>query len=203
MNFLKKAICVALIAGSAGAQASTSAFEAESYPGIGSNDTIATAQNLGAVVNGTDLNVIGARFDIIPGIFSFPGGSSVDYYSFLTSSTLNVSISVTTPEGATLGNDPMLGLFNSSGVRIAENDDISFTNFDSLLSAKLGAGTYYVVVTGFKETSGQLDFSGPGDTNWPYVLNITAAPVPEPESYAMLLAGLGVIGAIARRRKAA
>jgi hypothetical protein len=27
------------------------------------------------------------------------------------------------------------------------------------------------------------------------------APVPEPESYAMLLAGLGLMGTIARRRK--
>jgi hypothetical protein len=35
-------------------------------------------------------------------------------------------------------------------------------------------------------------------------LTLTAvAAVPEPETYAMLLAGLGVIGAIARRRKAA
>ena len=31
--------------------------------------------------------------------------------------------------------------------------------------------------------------------------NITVAAVPEPESYAMLLAGLGLMGAIARRRK--
>ncbi|PTR09062.1 putative secreted protein with PEP-CTERM sorting signal [Nitrosospira sp. Nsp5] len=31
---------------------------------------------------------------------------------------------------------------------------------------------------------------------------IYAAPVPEPETYAMLLAGLGLIGAISRRRKA-
>jgi hypothetical protein len=30
-----------------------------------------------------------------------------------------------------------------------------------------------------------------------------AAPVPEPETYAMLLAGLGVVGAVARRRKPA
>jgi hypothetical protein len=28
-----------------------------------------------------------------------------------------------------------------------------------------------------------------------------AAPVPEPESYAMFLAGLGLIGAMARRRR--
>lgn len=31
---------------------------------------------------------------------------------------------------------------------------------------------------------------------------VTVSPVPEPETYAMLLAGLGVMGAVARRRKA-
>jgi hypothetical protein len=35
-----------------------------------------------------------------------------------------------------------------------------------------------------------------------YGLTITAGVVPEPETYAMLLAGLGIVGAIARRRKA-
>jgi hypothetical protein len=33
------------------------------------------------------------------------------------------------------------------------------------------------------------------------VLDISVAPVPEPQSFAMLLAGLGVVGAIARRRR--
>ncbi len=33
-------------------------------------------------------------------------------------------------------------------------------------------------------------------------LKIVITPVPEPETYAMLLAGLGVMGAVARRRKA-
>ena len=33
-------------------------------------------------------------------------------------------------------------------------------------------------------------------------LSQTVAAVPEPESYAMLLAGLGLMGAIAKRRKA-
>jgi len=34
-----------------------------------------------------------------------------------------------------------------------------------------------------------------------YAFQIAALPVPEPESYAMLLAGLGMIGTIVRRRK--
>ena len=33
-------------------------------------------------------------------------------------------------------------------------------------------------------------------------LGFTAAPVPEPETYAMVLAGLGAVGFVARRRKA-
>jgi hypothetical protein len=34
------------------------------------------------------------------------------------------------------------------------------------------------------------------------ISNVSNSPIPEPETYAMLLAGLGMIGAIARRRKA-
>ncbi|MDR1854328.1 MAG: FxDxF family PEP-CTERM protein [Azoarcus sp.] len=32
-------------------------------------------------------------------------------------------------------------------------------------------------------------------------MTITAVPVPEPETYAMLLAGLGIVGMVARRRR--
>ncbi len=34
-------------------------------------------------------------------------------------------------------------------------------------------------------------------------VNFNVTAVPEPETYAMLLAGLGLVGAIARRRKTA
>lgn len=60
-----------------------------------------------------------------------------------------------------------------------------------VMSGILMPGSYFLEVTG-KATGlngGMLTFTG------------YAAPVPEPESYAMFLAGLGLMGAIARRRK--
>jgi hypothetical protein len=42
--------------------------------------------------------------------------------------------------------------------------------------------------------------TGGGDQMW--LTSVTPVPVPEPESYVMLLAGLGLIGGIARRRRA-
>ena len=41
-----------------------------------------------------------------------------------------------------------------------------------------------------------------GKANYQGSLALTAAPVPEPETYALMLAGLGAVGFAARRRKA-
>jgi hypothetical protein len=58
--------------------------------------------------------------------------------------------------------------------------------------------TMYPTVTDYFFTvSGQTVGSGYGA----YGLTITAGVVPEPAEYAMLLAGLGLVGMIARRRK--
>ena len=59
-------------------------------------------------------------------------------------------------------------------------------------ATSLPAGTFSLVVSGTGVTGGSASYGG----------NIAAlaAPVPEPESYAMLLAGLGVMGSIAFRR---
>lgn len=55
------------------------------------------------------------------------------------------------------------------------------------------AGDYHIDISG----------TATGMAGGTYGVALSAAPVPEPETYAMLLAGLGVMGAIARRRKQA
>lgn len=57
-------------------------------------------------------------------------------------------------------------------------------------SFTLDSGSYYYAVTGIKGT-GSFTLSSA----------VVAAPVPEPETYAMLAAGLGIIGFVASRRR--
>lgn len=57
-------------------------------------------------------------------------------------------------------------------------------------SGLLAAGTYTVNLSGIS-----------GARNTTYVTTVAATPVPEPESYALLMAGLGVLAFVARRRK--
>ena len=63
----------------------------------------------------------------------------------------------------------------------------------SSLSFSGGAapGSYTLTVSGYKVTPA---------LNGLYAGNISISPVPEPETYAMLLAGLGLLGLSARRR---
>jgi hypothetical protein len=89
---------------------------------------------------------------------------------------------------ATLFRNPDGNLFNSDDTMVkagaATPTGISFTNGAS------AAGTYYLNVTGIATGSQGGLYNGA----------ISVAAVPEPETYAMLLAGLGVMGFIARRR---
>ena len=63
----------------------------------------------------------------------------------------------------------------------------------SLSSNNLAAGSYYVLVSGNLVSDTSASFGGA----------VMLAPVPEPETYGMMLAGLGVLGFLARRRKQA
>ena len=139
------------------------------------------------------------------------GGSA--FGTFLTDSTSGVltSYDITTTEGSTLGGfhydgigDQFLGM-NYFGVNpnsfiliSTDPDQVPYLNL-SFLGGFTAAGTNFI------DTSGQ--FGG----SWEYnncrdIRLITAgyatsvSAVPEPETYALRLSGLGLMGFIARRR---
>lgn len=113
--------------------------------------------------------------------------------------------------------------YNDDGGSVAA-DPVTGAGFDSLLTSNLPAGDYTATITQFSsfangpsltegfEGSGQDNF-GSRDSHWAVdVMNVNAASIgtsyishtgviPEPETYALLLAGLGLVAFMARRRE--
>jgi hypothetical protein len=80
---------------------------------------------------------------------------------------------------------------NSIGL-IATN----FTVTNVPMGSMLTLGQTFDLVIGYND-------SGTAHDDWDdFVVGINFAPIPEPETYALMLAGLGVMGFVARRRRA-
>lgn len=121
------------------------------------------------------------------------GGSFDDIFSFTTTSA-----------------NPVLGTF--VGISGVDDMTVSYRFGVGATTPRWGAFTAPVAVTlddasfAYSQTVSGLQagtqywFNLKG-TGSEAVYAVTLAPVPEPETYAMLLAGLGLVGAIARRRK--
>jgi hypothetical protein len=89
-----------------------------------------------------------------------------------------------------------LSLYNTAGTAVATGSMLQSGAVDvwTIHGANLTAGNYYLQVSGNLVGNTAAAFGG--------AISM-AAPVPEPETYGMMLAGLGVLGFLARRRKAA
>ena len=199
-SFTKKAICVALLAG---ASVSANAIEP---PATRSFD-------LGAIPAGSEkpfvyeVPAVGGFIDYLE--FSLPanGGTVTTLFAsdFLPFSILKLTT-------VTLIKDP-------NGVPASGDEDplfsFLFSGTDKFKSFNypqpLPTGSYYLKVDGIASGVGPSIFI-PASPEFPEGLGpfaagkyqgsitILAAPIPEPESYAMFLAGLGLMGVIVRRR---
>jgi hypothetical protein len=163
------------------------------------NDAPSTAEDVGTLAQGGFVFISGIRQSGVH------GGGSADYFRFEIAPGASqwTSLTVETPTAAAM---PVLGLFDNSASNLLlqsgfDNNSSSSTFLS--FSYQLAPGTYYAAVSGFR--AGWQDFDGGGNSGWTYNLllnsSLVAAPVPEPESVVMLLAGLGVLGMVGRRRR--
>lgn len=86
-----------------------------------------------------------------------------------------------------------------TGYNLAVYDPDTIDGGDSVFSLRFNAPTDSSFLNGISSVQGHQYNAG---TDLKYAADgyLVLTPVPEPESYGMLLAGLGLIGAIARRR---
>ena len=145
---------------------------------------------VGDVATFADLTVTGSDFT---DYFTFALPASYDLSSTVTSGFIKVNKVKTDRISFTEFNLYSGTVGTGSLVASGALTDPSSSEW-SLDVANLTAKQYYLQVTG-KTTDG---LSG----NYSGNINLIAS-VPEPESYAMLLAGLGLMGTIARRRSKA
>lgn len=117
--------------------------------------------------------------------FTFSVGSQHTLESYLS------SISASSSNGLTITD---LTVRNSGGV-VAHGMQESSGTIDiwSLYNVNLSAGAYYIQVDGYVNSN----------TGGSYGANVNVTPVPEPETWGMMLGGLSVLAALARRRKVA
>jgi hypothetical protein len=146
--------------------------------------------------NGSNLGAIGATPKSFASecirTFSSPGADFTDHYSFSISALGNVT-------GGLVDfllfqeNDVNLSSATVSGAGYSKSD----TNVaDGFSFFGLSAGSYDLAVSGHL---GRGEFFG-GYTGAISSTATVAAPVPEPETYAMLMLGLAGVGFAARRR---
>lgn len=122
------------------------------------------------------------------------GNSFVDHYRFTTSTAGSLSGRVSSLGGGAMNGLAVtdFSLFDGSG-KLLTADQVSTGNLDlwTLNYAALAPGDYYVQVSG--------SVLGKGATR--YTASLALAPVPEPQTYAMMFGGLGLLAIASRRRK--
>lgn len=162
--------------------------------------TLALAAALALTAGASFADTFNGPLDLSDGNGSFGRdnaiGAFLDTYTFTLAGDFLVS---STASSAAAGAQDLdyssLLIKNAADATVATfqgNLGTDLNEFYTLPSMLLGAGDYRLVVTGVNSLT-QASYTGN--------LAIFAAPIPEPQTYALLLAGLAAVGFVARRRK--
>lgn len=195
MKFTKTLLVAALLAtGAIHASAETLTFE-----GLADHNPITSNYGGLSWSNFSAYNTSGSNTNgYLNGVVS---GSTVVYNSYANPASISSSTAFT------LNNAFFTGAWND-GLTIRVTGT-GATNYSTDIVVNTTAPTNYVfnwtglTSVNFSSFGGTpAGYSGSGTHFAMDNLTINVAAVPEPETYALLLAGLGIIGAAARRRKA-
>ncbi len=144
--------------------------------------------------------VSGVSVDIIEGAYGAVTGYSIDMLGTPGPGAISQSFATVVGQSYTLS-------FDLSANNGGSNNNALYVDLTGSSQAAFAGATPFTTKTlNFVATGAQttLTFtSGASGYSGAVIDNVSVSAVPEPETYAMLLAGLGLMGAIARRRKQA
>ena len=143
----------------------------------------------------------------VTGITPFAGSATTGYNAIFGNTSVGNPFSdiftFSIPVGASGNGGSNVISLSSSGNVIFSLFSLAEAGFGTVFGATGGTssslsfanggvpGSYTLTVAGSKTSLASGSYAG----------NVTISPVPEPETYAMILAGLGLLGFAARRRK--
>jgi len=134
------------------------------------------------------LTYLGQESAFSDGIRIAVGGSQLTELNHVGDSITGALVSGTPLSFTFFGSD---GMSVTNGV-VPTSMDPSFALLGTNVTTSRGTFQY---VVGYNASANHDDWDD-------FVVGINVAPIPEPQTYALLLAGLGVIGFVARRRQA-